>query len=239
MTPQENFNFINSYLRRVSPIIRDNNGFIDKYMGDAIMALFPGQTNDAIKTAIAMQQAVAIYNVDRINSGYQPITIGVGLHTGRVMLGTIGEAERMEGTVISDAVNLAARLEGLTKVYGSSIIVSGEMMFSLNNPISYNFRFLDKVKVKGKEEAVSVFEILDGEPEEIRELKLQTQTDFERGLLHYHSQEFAQAKEYFQKALTVNPEDKASQLYLRRVENFIEYGVPPDWEGIAILTEKY
>ena len=94
-------------------------------------------------------------------------------------------------------------------------------------------------KVKGKEEAVSVFEILDGEPEEIRELKLRTQTDFERGLLHYHSQEFVQAKAYFQKAITVNPVDRASQLYLRRVENFIEYGVPPDWEGIAILTEKY
>jgi len=238
MTPQENFNFINAYLRRVSPIIREYNGFIDKYMGDAIMALFPTDANDAIQAAIAIQQEVNSYNLHRLEEGYQPINIGIGLHTGMVMLGTIGEAQRMEGTVISDAVNLAARLEGLTKLYGASIIISGEMMFSLENPTQYTFRFLDKVKVKGKDEAVSIFEILEGETEELIALKLRTQDSFERGLLHYHNQEFDRAKEYFQQTLDINPNDQATQLYLRRVQNLIEYGVPPDWEGIAVLTEK-
>jgi class 3 adenylate cyclase len=238
MTPQENFNFINAYLSRVSPIIREYNGYIDKYMGDAIMALFPQNPDDAVQAAIAMQQAVAHYNIERVNAGSPPIKIGIGLHTGRVMLGTIGEAERMEGTVISDAVNLAARLEGLSKVYGSSIIISGEMMFSLDNPGQYSFRFLDKVKVKGKEEAVSVFEILNGEPEDLVALKLKAQDHFERGLLHYHSQEFPQAQEQFQQALAINPHDQAAQLYLRRVEHFIEYGTPVDWEGVTALEEK-
>lgn len=238
MTPQENFNFINAYLRRVSPIIRKYNGFIDKYMGDAIMALFPSQPNDAMQAAIAMQETVVQYNIERENSGYPPISIGIGLHTGRVMLGTIGEEERMEGTVISDAVNLAARLEGLSKIYGAPIIISGDMMFNLDNPANYKFRFLDKVKVKGKEEAVSIFEILDGQPEKVAALKLQTQDNFERGLLHYHSQEFAEAGQRFQAALAINPNDMAIQLYLRRVEHFITYGVPVDWAGIEALTEK-
>jgi two-component system sensor histidine kinase ChiS len=207
-------------------------------MGDAIMALFPSQPNDAMQAAIAMQQTVAQYNIERANSGYSAISIGIGLHTGRVMLGTIGEEARMEGTVISDAVNLAARLEGLSKIYGAPIIISGDLIFNLDNPAHYKFRFLDKVKVKGKEEAVSIFEILEGQPEEVVALKLQAQDNFERGLLHYHSQEFAEARERFQAALAINPNDMAIQLYLRRVEHYISYGVPVDWEGVEALTEK-
>ena len=238
MTPQENFNFINAYLSRVSPTIRKYQGFIDKYMGDAIMALFSRQPEDAIQAAIEMQETVTAYNSERIAAGYEPIRIGIGLHTGRVMLGTIGEAERMEATVISDAVNLASRLEGLTKVYGASIIVSSDIMFGLENPTEYQFRFLDKVKVKGKEEPVSVCEILDGLPDDQKTLKRQTQASFERGLLNYHSKAFGEAQQYFQSVLDVNPNDEAAILYLRRVEQLIEYGVPVDWEGITILTEK-
>ncbi|NJN67571.1 MAG: AAA family ATPase [Chloroflexaceae bacterium] len=238
MTPQENFNFINAYLGRVSPIIRDHRGYIDKYIGDAIMALFPEQPDDAIQAAIAMQQEVAVYNQHRANSGYQPISIGIGLHTGNVMLGTVGEAQRMEGTVISDTVNLASRLEGLTKVYGVSILVSERMLFSLHRPNRYTFYFLDQVKVKGKREPVSVFEILDGSPAEVLERKLKTRSDFEHGLFHYHGQEFHEAIQSFKRVLMVDPDDRAAQLYLQRATNFIEYGVPVDWEGVAALTEK-
>ncbi|MCZ0900792.1 adenylate/guanylate cyclase domain-containing response regulator, partial [Microcoleus sp. HI-ES] len=109
MSPRENFEFLNSYLSRVGPVIREYNGFIDKYIGDGIMALFPNRAEDAVQAAIEMQHQVKIYNRHRQNSGYQPISIGIGLHTGTLMLGTIGEAERMESTVISDAVNLASR----------------------------------------------------------------------------------------------------------------------------------
>ncbi|HYO06762.1 MAG TPA: adenylate/guanylate cyclase domain-containing protein, partial [Phototrophicaceae bacterium] len=112
MSPQQNFDFINSYLSRVGPVIRQYNGFIDKYIGDGIMALFPNRAEDAVQAAVEMQHQVKIYNLHRQNSGYQPIALGIGLHTGTLMLGTIGEAERMESTVISDAVNLASRVEG-------------------------------------------------------------------------------------------------------------------------------
>ncbi len=238
MSPQENFNFLNSYLKRVSPIIRKHNGFIDKYIGDAVMALFPDNVEDALQAAVDIQREVASYNEYRQTIGYQPIRVGIGLHTGTLMLGTIGEEKRMESTVISDAVNLASRLEGLTKLYGVSIVTSEYSLFSIENPTEYRFRFLDRVQVKGKSEPISVFEILDGNAPEVIELKTQTLSDFENGLLHYHNQEFSMAKTYFEQVLVLNSEDKAAQLYLKRATHFMEYGVPPGWEGVAALTEK-
>ncbi|MCB0192941.1 MAG: GAF domain-containing protein [Anaerolineae bacterium] len=234
MTPQENFNFINTYLSRVSPIIREHRGFIDKYIGDAVMALFPGVSDNAIMAAIAMQKEVSRYNKERQKKGEQPIKIGVGLHMGTVMLGTIGEAKRMDGTVISDAVNLAFRLEDLTKLYGAPIVVSEQTLFNLDNPSRYNFRFLDKVKVKGKQVQVSVFEIFDGSSDDIVALKLKTRTDFEKGLFHYHSQEFREAIECFNNVLELNPKDRAAQVYLRQATHCLWIG----WESVQVLTEK-
>jgi class 3 adenylate cyclase len=234
MTPQENFEFINDYFGRVSPIIRQHRGFIDKYIGDAIMALFSGPTDEAVQAAIAMQQEVTRYNRQRRAQGRQSIRIGVGLHQGSVMLGTVGEVKRMEGTVISDAVNLASRLEGLTKIYGASIVVSEKTLFSLQRPTKYNFRFLDKVSIKGKTDQVSVFEIFDGDPEEVVELKLKTRPNFEKGLLHYHNHEFREAISYFNNVLELNPQDKAAQVYLRQATYCLWIG----WEKVKILTEK-
>ena len=115
MSPEESFAFLNSYLSGVGPVIRNHRGFIDKYIGDAVMALFPEDPADALHAAIAMQRFVREFNEQRLVEGRPEIRIGVGLHHGRVMLGTIGEDKRLEGTVISDAVNIASRLEGLTK----------------------------------------------------------------------------------------------------------------------------
>lgn len=237
MTPQENFNFLNSYLSRISPIIRKNQGFIDKYIGDAVMALFPEKVEDALRAAIAMQVGVQQYNQERSQSGYPPITVGVALHTGSLMLGTIGEEKRMESTVISDAVNLAARIEGLTKLYGASILMSESALFALDDPVKYSFRFVDRVTVKGKKEPVSVFEVFNGAPQEVIDLKLKTLPDFERALLHYHSQEFEKAAAQFHKVLALDPEDRAAHLYMQRIDHFNKFGTPADWEGVAALEQ--
>ena len=238
MSPEENFSFLNDYLSRVSPVIRANNGFIDKYIGDAIMALFPKSANDAVAAAIAMQKQVNIYNEERQKVGYLPISIGVGLHTGSLMLGTIGSQERMESTVIADAVNLASRLEGLTKLYGAGILISHKTLCCLDYTEEQKFRFLDRVMVKGKKAAVAIFEVFDGDSEEQNRLKTQTQARFEVAVFLYYQQQFDEAKIIFQEVLAVNPQDKAAMLYIKRCEKYQQYGVPEGWEGIEELQEK-
>ncbi|MEG4405858.1 ATP-binding protein [Microcoleus sp. MON2_D5] len=238
MTPPENFAFINTYLGRVSPAIRKNNGFIDKYIGDAVMALFPTSPEDGVRAAIDMQKEVNIYNQQREKNGLFPIAIGVGLHAGNLMLGTIGERERMESTVIADAVNLASRLEGLTKVYGSGILVSGAIIDRLDDPEKYKYRFVDRVTVKGKTNAVSVFEIYETETEKSIVLKQQTAEVFQEALNFYYEQKFVAAQKVFQNILQINPDDRVAMLYFKRSRKYRMYGTPEGWCGVETSTEK-
>ncbi len=231
MTPVENFNFLNSYLGRVSPFIRKHNGFIDKYLGDGIMALFPGGAEDAVNTAIEIVRYLPLYNTQRERSGYQAIRIGNGIHSGSIMLGTIGEEARMEGTVIADAVNLASRLEGLTKVFGGSIVVSERVLFGLSDPNKYNWRFVGKVRVKGKKNLVSVFEIFDADDEETLGLKAATREVFERAVHYFHGGEFRDAHMLFDKVLERNPRDRAALLLRGHSESYAAHGLPQDWDG--------
>ncbi|MCK5766383.1 MAG: adenylate/guanylate cyclase domain-containing protein [Bacteroidales bacterium] len=232
MTPKENFNFLNNYLGYMEPVIRNNNGFIDKFMGDSIMALFPDNTEDAINAAIEMRIKLIEFNHIISQFGQAPIDSGIGIHTGSLMLGIVGGEGRMEGTVISDAVNLASRLEGLTKLYGSSIIITEETLIKISDPTSYHYRFLDIVKVKGKKEAVYIFEIIDGDPEDIRELKAKTKDLFTQAIQAYKSKEFTQALDAFKEVVDINPFDMASLQYIQRCQKFIDLGFPDDWDGI-------
>ena len=221
MTPQENFNFINAYLSRMEPAIIENQGFIDKYIGDAIMALFSGEADNALKAGIAMLQHLSNYNQHRIKSGYMPIRIGIGINTGSLMLGTVGGQYRMDGTVISDAVNLASRLESLTKEYEVSLLISHHTLARLQNPTQYSIRLIEKLKVKGKSKAVAIFEVLDGEPPNVRETKLATKTRFEEGLFLYYNHKFRDAVQRFQEVLSFNPKDKIAQIYIKRCKQKI------------------
>jgi two-component system, sensor histidine kinase ChiS len=238
MTPQENFHFINAYLSQVSPVIRQHRGFIDKYIGDAIMALFPESASDAVLAAIAMQKQVVLYNEYRQQQGEVPISIGIGLHTGNLMLGTVGESERMDTTVISDAVNLASRLEGLTKLYGAGILISEHTLSRLEGLSNCNSRFLDRVRVKGKTESVAVYEIYDEALGLVNQLKTQTQAMFEEGFRAYCDRKFAKAQLIFEEVLVINSEDKAALLYVKRCQQYQQYDVPEGWEGVADLDFK-
>ena len=238
MTPQEAFNFINAYLRRVSPQIKECNGFIDQYYGDGVMALFPGTPDHAVEAAVSMQRAVAEYNKERAEDGFDPIGIGVGLHLADLMLGIIGSEDRMQGAVVADAVNLAARIEGLNKMYGSSITLSDETLSEMREPGRYRHRFIDKVRVKGREDAVTVYEVFEGDGDAIVELKEQTKPGFESGLELYYGKKFSEASVHFNQVSEKNPQDLAARIYLKRCANYMVKGVPSDWTGVETLLEK-
>ncbi len=218
MNPQDNFRFINAFLSRMEPVIADNNGFIDKFIGDAIMALFDGSADDAVKAGIAMLQTIAEYNKTRGGGKRPPIKIGIGINTGLLMLGTVGGTNRMEGTVISDAVNLASRIEALTKDYQVTLLITQHTFEALNNHHHYSIRIIDKVTVKGKTEAVTVYEVFDAEPLEIKEAKLVTKSAFERGIFLYNAKKFSEAAATFRDCLVKNPGDKVTQIYLERCQ---------------------
>ena len=215
MTLAENFKFINSYLSRMEPLITTNYGFIDKYIGDAIMALFGRCPDDAVKAALGMLLELNKYNIIREKNNKLPIKIGIGINTGSLMLGTVGGINRMDTTVISDSVNLASRLQDLTKVYGASLIISQHTFFALKDYRKYNYRFLGKVKVQGKKDVVSLFEFFDADPPEIIEFKIQTKTLFEQGVISYYSGQKERSTQIFQRIINLNNQDQAAYFYLK------------------------
>jgi hemerythrin len=224
LTPQENFNFLNSYLSQMEPVISLHRGVIDKYIGDAIMALFPDSADDAVLGAIAMLERLDAYNLGRSRAGYVPMRIGIGINTGLVMLGTIGGSGRMDGTVISDEVNVAARLEDLTKTWGVPLLMSEHTLHSLENPQRYQIRFIDRLRLKGKNEAQSVYEVYDGDPLPLRQAKARNQRSFEEALACYHLREIPQARTRLLACLADAPGDVPARIYLDRCDDYLRTG---------------
>ncbi len=238
MTPKDNFSFVNAYLKRVSPEIRNHYGIIVKFLGDGMMAVFPEGADDALAAGIAKQKRVQEYNLERVARGDKPIQVGIGIHLGHMMLGMIGDENRIQGDAFSDNVNLTARLEGLTKYYGVSMLISGQILEHLSDPEQYQIRFLDRAIVKGRNEAITVYEVLDAEGEEIRNLKLQTQENFDLGVKCYRDRAFTEAKACFERVLNVHSLDKTAKLYLERVEDLLQHGVPENWSEAWAFSEK-
>ncbi|MGB3494030.1 MAG: AAA family ATPase, partial [Elainellaceae cyanobacterium] len=213
MTPEENFRFINAFLSRMEPVIAQHNGFIDKYIGDAIMALFSGDAEDALKAAIAMLEALVEYNQLRLRRQQRSIRIGIGINTGSLMLGTVGGANRMDSTVISDTVNLASRIEQMTKIYAASVLISEHTFTHLRSPEKYAIRRLDAVKIIGKSEPITIYEVFEADPPELKTSKLQTQPIFDKAIALFSHQDYAAAADLFKKCLSQSPHDSIAQIY--------------------------
>lgn len=213
LTPEDNFRFINDYLACMEPVIIEHGGFIDKYIGDAIMALFSGHVDEAVTGGIAMQRALTAYNAQRQQSGHAPIRIGIGINTGSLMLGTVGGPNRMDSTVISDAVNLAARLENLTKTYGVTLLISHHTYEQMRYPQHYCIRKIGVATVQGKTQAVTVYEVFDGDADLIRQGKLETREIFEQGVEAYDRGHIELAANQFDHCATIVPDDPVVQYY--------------------------
>ena len=231
MSPGENFAFLNSYLDRVGPVIRGNGGFIDKYVGDGIMALFPNRPGEAIDAAIDLQNTLQVYNHDREKSGYSAIDVGVGIHYGNLMLGTIGYEARMEGTVISDAVNLASRIEGLTRIFDAAIIVSKDCIEDSNS--SPPHRPLGTVQVKGKTRPVDIVEIIL--PGTRRATRMDNSERFARALRAFRQADFSTAEQIWSDILEIDSDDAAASFYLGRCRDQASKETSSDWSGVEVL----
>lgn len=239
MTPEDNLGFINAYLRRMEQAIVDSNGFIDKYIGDAIMALFDNSADNAIEAAIAMLDQLAAYNRLRQDMGRDAIRIGIGIDMGPLMLGTVGGTHHMDTTAIGDAVNLASRLEELTKQYGVAILVSHRILGQIENPGRYFMRFIDRLSVRGRKQPVAVYEVLNADPPDVRQLKLATSSRFEEGVMMFHRRQYRPAAARFEECLSANPYDRAAQIYLERS---VRLGFPPteqSWELVKGKVVRY
>ncbi|WPD24039.1 MAG: adenylate/guanylate cyclase domain-containing protein [Candidatus Electrothrix scaldis] len=215
MSPTENFRFINSYLSVMEPVIADHNGFIDKYIGDAVMALFDGKADDAVRAAVAMQRKVVVYNQGRARAGYKPIQISIGVNTGLLMLGTVGSPKRMEGTVISDSVNVAARIEGVNKIYRTSLLIGEETYNSLECPDDFALRRIDQFKAKGKSKTVTVYEVFETDPPEVKEAKLKYLHIFVEAVNLYHSGRFSEARQLFDECTVNCKHDQVARYYTK------------------------
>ena len=233
MSPEENFEFINSYLKEMGPIVRNHNGFIDKFIGDAIMALFKGDAEDAIRAGIQMFKDIKEYNTKNRNTKNRPpLEIGIGVHTGEMMFGTVGENDRMETTVISDSVNLASRIESITKFYGVGFLISEHIYESLDDPNKYKIRFIDKVRVKGKTRPIKIYEVYDADNPEFISLKDQTKIDLENAVLKFYARDPKYALELLKRCKSAFPDDPVIRYHHDRCKKMIPKLIEPEEEWL-------
>ena len=237
--PEDVVNFLNTYFTHMVNIVKKYGGTVDKFIGDAIMVLFgaPISYNDNAKRAV--QAAIEMYSqLDSIPHSQLKLPegvkldIGIGIHYGDVIVGQIGSADKTSYTAIGDTVNLASRLEGLTKLYGAKVIISEAVCDELGEKEEdMNLLLLDSVKVKGKKEAVFIYQV------DKRPLPKDFTEAYEKGFKSYNEGAFNLAIPYFEKAVELQPQNKAARLMLERCDEFA-VNRPENWDGAIALTSK-
>ncbi|HVZ56991.1 MAG TPA: adenylate/guanylate cyclase domain-containing protein [Chitinophagaceae bacterium] len=238
MTPEENFRFVNRFNGIMGPIIRRHRGFVNQYLGDAIMAIFPENATQALVAAIEMREALRLFNEERQQQGRAPLRIGIGMHTGPLIMGITGDLERMDATTIADAVNTASRLESLTKYYRASIILSDATLQQMAAPDQFCIRHLGKVQLKGKLNVISIHECFNGDPPDDLARKSASIPVFNEGLHHYLNRSFDQAVAAFSEVASRHPGDQTARLFLANALQYLEKGLPDNWSGALAMQEK-
>ena len=244
MSPHDNFNFLNSYLKRMEPAIKKHGGFVDKFIGDAIMALFPEprdgpvtSAESAVAAAVEMRRGLLEYNRHRATMSYAPIDVGIGINSGDLMLGTVGSATRLDTTVIGDSVNMASRIEALTPVYRVGILISDATQAALP-PDRFLVREVDTIVVRGRTDPVLVYEVFDADEDEQRGHKLESGERLQGAIGLYKAGEFSAALKMFEALMAANPNDGLFAMYARRCRKLIATPPPQSWRGAVRLRRK-
>jgi len=239
---QGTVSLLNDYFSLMVDCIQQEGGMLDKFIGDAIMAIFgtpfahEDDADRALRTSIAMLRSLKVFNGERVGHGLKPIDIGIGLNTDIVVSGNIGSPKRMDYTVIGDGVNLAARLESACKQYGARLLISEFTLARLRG--TYRTREVDRVVVKGKTQPVGVYEVMDFHTEESFPNLIDVLGCFRNGVALYRERRFRDATEQFNAALAKNPADKAAAMYVERCSIYAQSPPPSDWNGAWVMTEK-
>jgi ligand-binding sensor domain-containing protein/class 3 adenylate cyclase len=236
LNPKQAYSFINGYLKYIVPIISAHNGFISQYQGDGIMALFPRNADDGIKAVLDMVNALVLFNEEQSKINGHKIQVGYGLNTGPAMLGTIGSEERMDANVISDAINLASRVESLNKYYGTEFLMSDATLSALSNPNEYILRLVDKVQVKGRVNAIRLYEVYQRGG--INENEQHFIAVYEKSFYAYEKGNLDNALDGFKECLILKPQDVSSGILIKRCEDMKRNGIPENWDGIYAMTHK-
>ena len=239
MQPEQLTRFLNAYLSRMTRVIFEHEGVIDKYIGDAIMAFWGAplpnlqHAQDAIVSALEMIETLHEFNAQNEEISLPAINIGIGVNTGEVTVGNMGSEKRFDYTVMGDSVNLASRLEGLTKIYRVNIII-GEQTYKEIKASDFLIRELDRVQVKGKKNAVTIYEVV---PTHSKERVQKIFEHFNRGRNYYYRGEWQKALTTFSAILAEVEDDGPTKLLEERCEQFLREP-PAQWDGVYELTYK-
>jgi len=239
---QGTVSLLNEYFTVMVDCIQQEEGMLDKFIGDAIMAAFGipidhGDDADrAMRCAIKMLTSLNEFNTEREGKGMKPVNIGIGLNTDKVVSGNIGSPKRMDYTVIGDGVNLAARLESGSKQYSAKLLISEHTYEHLRG--TYRMRDIDDVVVKGKTKPVRIYEVLDYHTEESFPNMMEASNAFKEGRKLYHSGDFKRAINAFEEVLGLHPKDKLSETYIDRCQTLIDSPPKGEWDGIFVMTSK-
>ncbi len=244
MEPQRLLNFVNAYLERVCAPLGQHYGFVDKFIGDAVMALFdmPERSDYfealcAVRSAIAMHAARRAFNAEWQPRGFPALVAGVGIHSGPVVIGTMGTSLRIETTVLGDSVNLASRLEMLTKYFDARVLASGTTR-SLVRKEPFHWRPLGTYQVKGHQQPIEVHELLDADHPDRSMRKQETLERFQEGLGFFQQRQWPRAQATFQECLRHLPEDGAAQFFRQLCQEWEVHPPPDDWKGVITLLDK-
>ncbi len=233
---------LNEYFSIMVDCIQREEGMLDKFIGDAIMAAFgmpiPHDDDEdrAVRASIAMIKSLQDWNSTRLEHGKKPVDMGIGLNTDIIVSGNIGSPKRMDYTMIGDGVNLAARLESACKQYAARILISENTYRKLHG--TYRIREIDRVIVKGKTEPVAIYEVLDYHSEESFPNFMEVVLYFKDGLGHYRSGNWTQAIAAFKEALKLHPADRLSQMYIERCKHLVDHPPGDDWSGVWVMASK-
>ena len=238
LSPEETYTFVREVHELTGPVIREHNGFINDYAGDGVMAIFPDGPKDGLEAAIAIQKALQAFNKARSAEHNSRIRLGIGLHCGSLIMGIIGDQERMAATTISDVVNTASRIEGLTKHYGVKILLTKECTDQIENLNEFHTRYLGKVQVKGRSQPLDIYECFDGDNPSVLERKKSTCVFFEEGMNHYQAGDLEMARKALKAVDDKFPGDKSTLLFLEKLDRLQADGFPENWSPVERMKSK-